>query len=78
MNNLVPRALSPGFGGGAQNPGKSALGTRTEVDQLSDREKLPFTSEVLKNKYTAKDIDKIVDEERRDERRRWDEVKYLV
>ena len=32
LNNLVPRALFPGFGGGAGKPGKSALGTRLSFE----------------------------------------------
>ena len=34
LNNLVPRALFPGFGGGAGKPGKSALGTRLSFEYL--------------------------------------------
>ena len=34
LNNLVPRVLFPGFGGGAGKPGKSALGTRLSFEYL--------------------------------------------
>ena len=34
LNNFVPRALFPGFGGGAGKPGKSALGTRLSFEYL--------------------------------------------
>ena len=34
LKNVVPRALFPGFGGGAGKPGKSALGTRLSFEYL--------------------------------------------